>query len=197
MNYMSASLWAWEFLRRNPAYRSDWSRFSSYRGTSTDHSISLYQQKVSDQEAMKWGLMAYEHPDAETDRASLFWTIETMLEAEVVQNVEAPFLPMLDKSGAGVSGLQLLDGGLVLKLEREGNSVQIRLRDGLSFNEFSGIELRLPLNQRLPVRLSRSLDFWNIAVGEQVKKIAATAKQILASFLWSLTTFSPANPIAR
>jgi len=197
MKYMSAPLWAWEFLRRNPAYRSDWARFSSYGGPSPDHSPSLYQQKVSDQEAMKWGLMAYEHPDAGTDRASPFWAIGTTLEAEVIQNGDTPFLPMLDKSGVRLSSLQLLDGGLVLKLQRGKNSVQALLRDGKPFDACSGIELRLPLDLELPVRLSRSWGFWNMAAGEEVKKIVAAAKRITTDFFSSLTIFSPASPIAR
>ncbi len=74
-NSMSASLWAWEFLRRNPEYRSDWSRLPLSDRPDTDHPLTFIRQKAIDHEAAKWGLLAYENPNNSASQATPFWAI--------------------------------------------------------------------------------------------------------------------------
>jgi hypothetical protein len=100
---------------------------------------------------------------------------------------------MLRKTGAAISGLLLLDGDLVLKAVREGVTAQVRIKNGQDFNETSGLILHLPLDLMLPVRLTRSLDFWNIAVGEQFKKVENQIKRIMMNFY----SFSMAYSLER
>ncbi len=127
-------------------------------------------------------MLTYEDPIVEPENIAPFWSITPILEAEVVPNEKSALIPMLRKTGAAISGLLLLDGDLILKAVREGVTAQVRIKNGQDFNETSGLILHLPLDLMLPVRLTRSLDFWNIAVGEQFKKVENQIKRIMMNF---------------
>lgn len=91
-----------------------------------------------------------------------------MLEAEIDKGGKQALLPMLHTTGASISGLMLLSGDLVLKVERDDSTVQLRIKNGRLFDETCGLVLRLPMDLRLPARLSQSLEMWNIATSEQI-----------------------------
>ncbi|MBL6931943.1 MAG: hypothetical protein ISR45_03265, partial [Rhodospirillales bacterium] len=172
-NSLSASQWAWEFLRRNPKYRSDYSRLNTRGRQAIDQLFPLLQQTATDQEAAKWGLLAFEDPDIQARQALPFWAIGPTLEAEIVRTGDKPFLPMLRRAGTRANGLQLLGGAMVLTLERDNQSLQILLRDGRSFDETSNVILRLPVNLSLPAHIARGLNFCSLVADKQVKKIMA------------------------
>ncbi len=174
---------AWKFLRKNPDYINDWHHLDTTPTLiSNTRAFKIYEQRQSDLPAEKWGLLTYEDPIVEPENIAPFWSITPILEAEVVPNEKSALIPMLRKTGAAISGLLLLDGDLILKAVREGVTAQVRIKNGQDFNETSGLILHLPLDLMLPVRLTRSLDFWNIAVGEQFKKVENQIKRIMMNF---------------
>ncbi|NQU58497.1 MAG: hypothetical protein HQ513_14790 [Rhodospirillales bacterium] len=186
-NLLSTSQWAWEFLRRNPKYRSDWSQFHKGKRLALDQSFPLLRQKALDQEAAKWGLLAFEDPDTPSLRALPFWAIGPILEAEIIQHGDEALLPLLRKTGTRVSGLQLLGGALILTLEKNNQFLQLWLRDGRSFDETSNVVLRLPVNVAFPIQIARCLNFWNLITSKQAKKITALWERVTQSNSWPLT----------
>ena len=67
MSSLPRTGWAWEFLRRNPAYRSDYSRHLAGPGT------------VSEPEhlgALPWGLLRFEDPANDARHASVLWQMK-------------------------------------------------------------------------------------------------------------------------
>jgi len=186
-NLLSSSQWAWEFLRRNPKYRSDWSRLHKGKRLALDQPFALLRQEALDQKAAKWGLLAFEDPDIPSLRALPFWAIGPILEAEIINHGNDPLLPLLSKTGTRVSGLQLLGGALILTLEKNNQSLQLWLRDGRSFDETSNVALRLPVNVAFPIQIARCLNFWNLITSKQVKKITALWERVTQSNSWPLT----------
>ena len=79
-------------------------------------------------------------------------------------------LSMMRRAGAGIAGLLLLDGDLILRIDHVMKAVQLRIKNGLSFNEHACLVLRLPVDLSLSVKLTRGLDLWSIVSGEQFKK---------------------------
>ena len=84
-------------------------------------------------------------------------------DAEAVLDPAAPPLAALATDGASVEGLRLPGGGLVLKVERGGVAVQVRLRDAGRLPGDAGISVMHPFGLRMPHAMRRMLDFWNVA----------------------------------
>ncbi len=163
---------AWDFLRKNPKYRDECKKISisqEHNNKSCFH--SFFEQSHVDKEAEKWGLFTYKSSKQVYEPNSPFWHISPMLEAETIPNSKSALIPMLQKAEAYISGLSLLDGDLILKAEQGDNVAQIRIKNGASFNETSGLILKLPLDLSLPIRISRIIDFWEIATSDPLKKI--------------------------
>ena len=55
-----------------------------------------------------------------------------------------PFAGLVHGEGGTVSGLKLLDGALVLKVERQGAAGQVRIEDGAGFDPAGSVGLFLP-----------------------------------------------------
>jgi hypothetical protein len=185
-----ASLAAWRFLRRNPEYHADWQ--SQNDTTMTKNGLfpfPLHKQSHSDLPAGKWGLFAYVDPSAAYDVITPFWSITPMPETEIDQGSELPLLPMLRKAGTSVSGLLLLCGDLILKVERDNTSAQLRIKNGQSFDETCGLVLRLPMDLQIPAQLSRCLNIWNTAIGGSIKKDPEVVQLITMNSSSSLIAF--------
>jgi len=192
------SITAWEFLRRNPDYISDWNHFGTMPTIKNDtKSFNIYEQHPSDQSAEKWGLFTFQDPMASPESSTPFWSIAPTLEAEVVHASQPSLLPMLREVGAKIAGLLLLNGDIILKVEHGAMTVQVRIKDAKAFDESSGLTLRLPLDLRLPVRLTRSMDLWKIAAGERFKKIENLTIRTMTSFTSFLMASSTAKATAR
>ncbi len=71
-----------------------------------------------------WRIEAWENPFARDGPASPFLAGEAMLEAEG-SAAAAPLLPFLAEVGARVDGLRLLDGSLIVKIERKRRAVTL------------------------------------------------------------------------
>lgn len=68
--------WAWEFLRRNPAYRADYLAMSDAfpkREVLRSGSV-LYTMTTSQASAENWGLLSFANPDMTAIDADVFWS---------------------------------------------------------------------------------------------------------------------------
>lgn len=189
---------AWRFLRKNPNYRTDWKSILPFANRpKIQATIPLYAQSHSDVSAQKWGLFAYEDPNDFGDLISPFWSEAPTLEAEIAPGGTPALLPMLRKAEARVMGLLLLDGDLILKVERDNDAVQVRIKNGHTFNETCGLILNLPLNLGLPAQLSHAQNLWGIASGKRVKKVIFAIPRILTNFFLSWMASWQVAHIAR
>ncbi|MCY4594552.1 MAG: hypothetical protein OXC19_07080 [Bryobacterales bacterium] len=85
-------------------------------------------QTEADLEATRWGLLAWEDP-GERSKFKPFWIDEEMLMAAVVEPGD-PVGMLACATGMNVPGLRLLDGALVLKVQRGRRVGQIRVLEG-------------------------------------------------------------------
>lgn len=189
---------AWEFLKRNSEYDTDYALKGHLSNEIANNIFDHYLvQNQVDLLALKWGLFSYKDPIQQVGPEAPFWAITPTLDAEAIPNKENPLLPMLRKVGAAVSGLLLLNGNLIIKIEHENHTVQLRIRNGRSFDEVSGIILHLPLDLKLSIKLSRSMDLWNIASNSPLKKLKIWVKQIMLNYsLFSMVSL-PESAIAK
>ena len=68
MAALPRTAWAWEFLRRNPKYGSDYA--SHLAGHPTDNEPDHLS-------ALVWGLLRFENPMTDARSASVFWQMKT------------------------------------------------------------------------------------------------------------------------
>ena len=175
--------YAWEFLLRNPKYKAEARSCPTFIEPKKDKiSNSFYEQLPSDLAAHNWGLLAFKDPEMPVYAGTPFWSALPTIEAEIAQHGQPALIPMFSKVGASISGLLLLNGNLILKIKHGGRTVQIRIKDGRSFSQNSGLVIRLPVALNLPVQLSRSIDLWNIATGYSPKKSQPKVKLITTSY---------------
>lgn len=67
--------WAWEYLRRNPDYRSDYQELDVEQ-TERIHLASgcfVIPERLGSSDAAKWGLLRYSDPDKCSAEANVFW----------------------------------------------------------------------------------------------------------------------------
>ena len=146
----------WAFLRLDPDYRA--ARAAS--ALAPQYEAAPFPVRVrskADRAASDpWRLLAWEDPDGP---ASPFWDIP-MLDCALADD-EPSLIELAQTAGASLSGLRLDGGVLVLKVERGGAAVQLRLRDAETFPEGGGIELRHGV-LGLPQTMRRERDLWNL-----------------------------------
>ena len=67
--------WAWEFLRRNPAYESDYARHmeGALSRISRHDGLELLKLKRPEPEAEKWGLLFFASPNQTALTGPVFW----------------------------------------------------------------------------------------------------------------------------
>ncbi len=175
--------YAWEFLLRNPEYKAKARSCPAFIEPAKDKiSASFYEQLPSDLAAQKWGLFAFKYPERPADSGTPFWSIQPTIKAEIAQHGHPALIPMLSKAGADISGLLLLNGHMILKIEHKGRTVQIRIKDGRSFNRKSGLVLRLSVTYNLSIQISHSTNLWNIITKYSPKKSLPTVKLISPSY---------------
>jgi len=91
--------WAWEFLRRNPAYRADYlAAEGTYPTRETLHTGSvLYTMTQPQSRAEKWGLLSFADPDKRAINADVFWSPDLLAGALRVK-LTHPDETVLDQS---------------------------------------------------------------------------------------------------
>ncbi|MCY4555143.1 MAG: hypothetical protein OXF79_01870 [Chloroflexi bacterium] len=125
----------WHALRSNPGYRADRCAHSGAPSVVESAGFALRAQCEADLEAAHWGLLAWEDP-RERSRFMPFWIDEKMLMAMVVEPGDTA-APIARETGMRASGLRLLDGAIVLKVQRWRRVEQIRILEGDSFDGIS------------------------------------------------------------
>ena len=192
---------AWEFLRRNPAYVEAAAKAAAgAAGAAAEPApITMRVQTGADLEAAAWGLLAWEDPldgpatgtSVRGTSVSPFWRDAPMLAAAPVRGAP-PLAEVLDAPGWRLSGLRLVDGGTVLKVEHGGAAVQLTIAD--AFDPAGGIELRLPVALDLRTPLLEAAALWPMVAAAPKKAAAASPT---ASFSRCSTPGSPAIACAR
>ena len=132
----------------------------------------LRAQTEADLDAAEWGLLAWEDPDGDGS-GSPFWAEAPALEAIPWPSTPEPVAALGRQPGWDLSGLRLLDGGVVLKVECGASAVQLRIPGpsvpgtgvpgGAGFDPEGGVMVLTPTGLGLPVRLRRAADLWPVA----------------------------------
>ena len=154
---------AWSHLRCSRDYREAWRAQAAppvYEGgtpfpvrvrTGTDRAAEAH-----------WRLLAWEDPDGGS--ASAFFADAPMLDGAGSASAP-PLLPLLTDAGATVEGLRLDDGALVLKVEKAGFAVQMRVAEPGPLLAGGGVSLRLDWGLGLPAEIARLSDLWSVSGG--------------------------------
>ena len=196
--YTSKQDIAWQFLRKNLDYQhaSGQARAGNMQLIGNT-GVPCTTQTASDIAAQNWGLFAFCDPCASNSGQKPFWSIALTLDADIIFGGQTPLLSMMRRAGAGVAGLLLLDGDLILRIDHVMKAVQLRIKNGLSFNEHACLVLRLPVDLSLSVKLNRGLDLWSIVSGEQFKKTANRIRRIMVNCFAFSTGCLPERASAR
>ena len=158
---------AWRILRRNPRYREKWGESAGETAGFGGGAIPIRRQTEADLGAAPWGLLAWEDPTAEGGPASPFWSDAPMAEGLPGRSDTPPFSALVRRQGGTVSGLLLLDGALVLKVERQGAAGQVRIEDGAAFDPAGGLGLFMPWGEdHMSRELARAGDLREVVAGE-------------------------------
>ncbi|MDE0052049.1 MAG: hypothetical protein OXO52_19845 [Rhodospirillales bacterium] len=131
---------AWRFIRASAGYRRVWLRRRPSPGLPEAAPFPVRLQTAADLAALDWGLLAWEDPYAENGPVSPFWARGPMPDGRAVRDA-APLAALAAAGGSTLAGLRLADGALVLKAERPGAAVQVRLPGGVAFPDDAGLEL--------------------------------------------------------
>ena len=170
---------AWDYLQCDPDYRAGW-REAALPPAWEDAPFPLRIQAQADLAALgSWRLLAWEDPFG--GAASAFFADVPMLDGAGSQRAP-PLLPLLRKAGAAVEGLRLRDGGLVLKVEKDGAAVQVRVAEDRALLAGGGVRLWHDWGLRLPVEIARLTDLWSVSggpspgrgIGGRDRKVTAT-----------------------
>lgn len=72
--------WAWEYLRRNPDYKTAYyeSRAKPIRGITHASGVKIYRERGSNRQSGKWGLSAFTLPDLNALEADIFWSQDAL-----------------------------------------------------------------------------------------------------------------------
>ena len=127
---------AWQSLRSNPDYRTEWKAHGSAAPVLEPAPFPLRVQSEADLMARRWGLLAWEDPRV-LNRAMPFRSDVPMVKAMAVEpeGRECPALrDLVRESAAAFTGLRLRDGTVVLKAERRRRVEQIRVTNSDVFD---------------------------------------------------------------
>ena len=156
----------WRHVRWHRGYREAWrdhgaAAARAVRWEDAPFPVRLRSQADLAAEAA-WGLLAWADPDGPA--LSPFLARAPMLDG-VGSRDAAPLLPLLARAGAAVEGLRLADGALVLKVERRGRAVQVRLTRDDALMAGGGVRLFHDWGMQLPVSIERLEDVWSVSGG--------------------------------
>ncbi|MEQ8399692.1 MAG: DUF2285 domain-containing protein [Silicimonas sp.] len=135
--------WAWEWLRRNRAYQTDWKRARQRRRR---HKSLVKSRRAPKDRVAPWGLVALENPETPAHNATVFWrrdAISGLLRAGVRQSPNDHVAPYDLWSEPGRKAIAV-----------DGDEAQLLIRTTradhrMLFEEPSDITDRIPLELRL------------------------------------------------
>ena len=158
---------AWRILKRHPCYREAWLAAADRSARLEGEPVPIRRQTEADLEAAPWGLLAWEDPLDEDGPASPFWADAPMAEGMQGRRETPSFAALVRSQGGGVSGLLLRDGGMILKVERNGMAGQVRIEDGAAFDPAGSLGLFLPWGEdHMSRELARAGDLREVVAGE-------------------------------
>ncbi len=122
--------------------RDAWEKRRFLPGLPERAPFPVRMRTAADAGAMRWGLHAWEDPRDYEGPAAPFWATAGVIEGPVAHDMP-PLARLAAEGGASLSGLRLGDGALMLRIERDGRSVQVRVDGGGGFPEDAGLRLLL------------------------------------------------------
>ena len=131
---------AWRFIRTSKAYRDAWERRDARPGLPERVPFPVRMRTDADAGAMRWGMLAWEDPHDANGPLAPFWATAGAIAGEVSHDAP-PLARLAAEGGASLSGLRLGDGALMLRIERDGRSVQVRVDGGGGFPGDGGLLL--------------------------------------------------------
>ena len=155
---------AWMVLRQVGEYGEAWHRHAAGAGAPAAPEPGPFRIRVqteADLEADRFEMLAWEDPGKADGPASPFWRQDGMPEG-LLEPGAAPLAALVGDRGS-VDVLRLLDGGLVLKIEYGGATVQLLLSGVGRFPPDGGVVIKHPFGLRVPLSVQRLLDFWSVA----------------------------------
>lgn len=156
---------AWSFLRCDPAYREAWSASATPPAYERDTPFRIRIQAADDRAAVTdWSLLAWQNPLEKAGPLSAFFSDVPMLDGTGSASA-APLLPLLAGAGATLEGLRLTNGVLVLKVERDGMAVQVRLTNAGPLLAGGGVRVWHEWGLRLPMNITQLSDLWSVSGG--------------------------------
>ena len=156
---------AWSYLRRDPAYRAEWRERAAppeYE-PGTPFPVRI-QSEAHLAPLRRWDLLAWQDPFEDGGPLSAFFACVPMLDGAGSASAP-PLLPQLAGAGAGarIEALRLSDGVLVLKVEKEGMALQVRVTEPGPLLAGSGVRVWHEWGLRLPVNIARLTDLWSVS----------------------------------
>ena len=156
---------AWRVLRGLPAYRAAWEARAGAPAFEDGTAFAVRIQSEADLAARDpWRMEAWENPFARDGPASPFLAGEAMLEAEGSPTAQ-PLLPFLAGVGARVDGLRLLNGTLIVKIERAGRAVQVLVTKDGPMLAGGGFRLVHDYGPDVPLEIARLTALWSVSGG--------------------------------
>ncbi len=155
----------WGVLRGLRAYWAAYESRAEAPGFEDGAGFPVRIQAEADLEAHDpWRIEAWENPFARDGPASPFMAGEPMLEGE--GSPTAPrLLPYLAAMGARIDGLRLLDGTLIVKIERDGRSVQVRVAREGPLLAGGGLRVHSEVGPDMPRGIAGMTDLWSVLGG--------------------------------
>ena len=129
---------AWLFLRASRTYRAAWKGRKPHPGLPEAAPFPVRLQTAADLAARRFGLHAWENPYAKDGPLAPFWAGAATPDGRVAPG-GAPLAELAAAVDAGLSGLRLADGALILRIEQDGRSMQLRIGGGARFPRDGGL----------------------------------------------------------
>ena len=130
---------AWNFIRACKAYREAYAKRRPFPGLPERAPFPVRLRTAADIGAMGFGMLAWEDPYEDLPLAP-FWVHAGVVDATVTF-ATPPLVRLAAEGGATLSGLRCDDGALMVRIESEGRSVQVRFADTGAFPEDGGLRL--------------------------------------------------------
>ena len=153
---------AWAYFRRHPGYGADWRALAAVAAYEPA-AFPVRVQGEADLAAGRWGLHAWEDPFAEASPTAPFWCEAPVALAVVappdVAGLGEPLGVLMARERATLSGLRLLGGALLLKVEWAGMAAQMRLVGAATLDPAADrLLLCRPYELALHARMTRIAD---------------------------------------
>ena len=153
---------AWRILRLVGDYEMAWARHGAGSTPALEPGpFRIRIQSEADMEAARFELLAWADPHDAEGPVAPFWRQDAMPAGFL--DPEAPPLAVAVGVGSKIEGLRLLDGDLVVRIERCGAAVQVRIRGAAPFPDGGGIAVKHFGLLEMPHSMRVMVDFWNAA----------------------------------